>query len=165
MGSKGQDFGGSLAPNYACMGVGTSMAQPVVAGIASLVLSRRPDLIGQPGIMRDVIRYSSERKPFGRPTNADTSWVSETVGWGRVNAARALLAVVRGDADNSGILTISDVLVITQYIFYGGAPPRPHLLNRDADGSGFVTISDASYLMSYIFTGGPRPPISFQYGD
>ncbi len=61
-----------------------------------------------------------------------------------------------GDADNSGVITISDAVYLINYIFSGGPAPCP-LLNGDADCSGAVTISDAVYLINYIFAGGPAP--------
>ncbi len=61
-----------------------------------------------------------------------------------------------GDADNSGGITISDAVLLINYIFAGGAVPCP-LRNGDADCSGAVNISDAVYLINYIFAGGPAP--------
>ncbi len=61
-----------------------------------------------------------------------------------------------GDADGSGIITISDAVYLIGYIFGGGPAPNP-LAAGDADCTGIVTISDAVYLISYIFGGGPAP--------
>lgn len=61
-----------------------------------------------------------------------------------------------GDTDCSGVITISDVVYLINYIFLGGIPP--HDLNAaDADGSCSVTISDAVLLINYIFSGGTAP--------
>ncbi len=61
-----------------------------------------------------------------------------------------------GDADASGVVTISDVVFLINYIFGGGPAPSP-LLAGDADCNAIVTISDAVYLINYIFGGGPQP--------
>ncbi len=61
-----------------------------------------------------------------------------------------------GDADGSGIVTISDAVYLINYIFAGGPAPNP-VRRGDADCSGIVTISDAVYLIQYIFGGGPVP--------
>ncbi len=61
-----------------------------------------------------------------------------------------------GDADGSGIITISDAVYLIGYIFGGGPAPNP-VLAGDADCNGIVTISDAVYLINYIFAGGPAP--------
>ncbi len=63
---------------------------------------------------------------------------------------------VCGDADGSGIVTISDAVLLINHIFAGGAAPVP-LAASDADCSGMVTISDAVYLINYIFSGGAAP--------
>lgn len=61
-----------------------------------------------------------------------------------------------GDADGTGILTISDPVFLINYIFAGGPAPNP-LSNGDADCNSIVTISDAVYLINYIFAGGLAP--------
>ncbi len=61
-----------------------------------------------------------------------------------------------GDADGTGIVTISDAVYMINYIFGGGPAPDP-LESGDADCNGIVTISDAVYLINYIFGGGPVP--------
>ncbi len=63
---------------------------------------------------------------------------------------------VAGDADGSGIVTISDAVFLINYIFGGGPAPSP-LAAGDADCSGIVSISDAVYIINYIFGGGPAP--------
>ncbi|MCC6962076.1 MAG: dockerin type I repeat-containing protein [candidate division Zixibacteria bacterium] len=63
-----------------------------------------------------------------------------------------------GDADGSGMITISDAVYLINYIFAGGAAPTPYkLCSGDADCNCLVTISDAVYLINYIFAGGPAP--------
>jgi len=64
--------------------------------------------------------------------------------------------VLSGDADNNGVITISDAVYLISYVFSGGPAPCP-LSNGDADCSGIVNISDAVYLIAYIFSGGPAP--------
>ena len=61
-----------------------------------------------------------------------------------------------GDADNNGIITISDAVFLINYIFSGGPAPCPPR-NGDADCNTITTISDAVYLINYIFAGGPAP--------
>ncbi len=61
-----------------------------------------------------------------------------------------------GDADGSGMVTISDAVYLINYIFAGGPAPNP-LLSGDVDCTGAVSISDAVYLINYIFAGGPAP--------
>ncbi len=64
-------------------------------------------------------------------------------------------SVLCGDADASGVITISDAVFLITYIFGGGPAPNPAA--ADADCSSVVTISDAVYLITYIFGAGPAP--------
>lgn len=66
------------------------------------------------------------------------------------------LAMASGDADCSGIVTISDAVYLINYIFSGGEAPYDSNA-ADTDASCIVTISDAVYLINYIFAGGPAP--------
>ncbi len=61
-----------------------------------------------------------------------------------------------GDADGNSLLTISDAVYLTTYIFGGGPAPNP-VESGDADCNGIVTISDPVYLITFIFGGGPAP--------
>ncbi len=63
---------------------------------------------------------------------------------------------VCGDADGNGIVSISDVVFLINYIFAGGPEPDPTQA-ADANCSGMITISDAVYLINYIFGGGDAP--------
>ena len=73
-----------------------------------------------------------------------------------------LLACLHGDADNNGIITISDAVYMINYIFAGGPPPATPCLG-DADCNCILTISDAVYLINYIFAGGPFPVCPFYF--
>ena len=61
-----------------------------------------------------------------------------------------------GDANDSGSVSISDVVYLINYIFAGGPAPNP-VIAGDANCSGAVSISDAVYLINYIFSGGAAP--------
>ncbi|MCK4857281.1 MAG: dockerin type I repeat-containing protein [candidate division Zixibacteria bacterium] len=64
---------------------------------------------------------------------------------------------VAGDADGDGMVNISDVIYLIQYIFNAGPAPEP-LVSGDADCDGLVNIADVLFLIVYIFDGGPAPP-------
>ncbi len=61
-----------------------------------------------------------------------------------------------GDADGSGIITISDAVFLINYIFAGGTAPYD-IAAGDADCNGVISISDAVYLINFIFGGGAAP--------
>lgn len=86
----------------------------------------------------------------GVPAKADTISVSLTV------TDPPPPAYVCGDADNSGSVSISDVVFLINYIFSGGQAPDP-LAAGDVDCSLAVNISDVVHLINYIFSGGPQP--------
>ena len=69
---------------------GTSIAAPIVAGVAALVLSNNPNLTGQR--VQDTLKQSAD--DLGTP-----GWDS-SYGWGRVNAERALSGA-GGGGDNT----------------------------------------------------------------
>ncbi len=65
------------------------------------------------------------------------------------------------DANNDGIVDISDVVYLIGYIFSGGLAPTPNAIGSgDADCSGAVDISDVVFLISYIFAGGAAPGLT-----
>ena len=63
---------------------------------------------------------------------------------------------ISGDADNNGIVTISDCVFLINHIFAGGPPPV-RVCQGDNDGNSIITISDCVYLIGYMFVGGPAP--------
>jgi subtilisin family serine protease len=145
--------------DYNCRFGGTSAAQPVAAGVAALVLARDSGLTHDE--LHDVIRLSADPNLYETITNPP----HEKYGYGMVHPLRALLAVCRGDADNSGAINILDIDRIIEWLYENGPEPRPHVLMADADSTGTVNILDASYIVRYLYKGGPPPPISFNYGD
>jgi len=61
-----------------------------------------------------------------------------------------------GDANNDGVVGVSDAIRIINYIFVGGAPPDPFYI-ADVNVDDLVNISDAVYIINYIFQVGPGP--------
>jgi hypothetical protein len=62
-----------------------------------------------------------------------------------------------GDNNYNGVISISDVVYLINYIFSGGPAPLPIHLVADVNCSSVVSISDAVFLIKYIFAGGPPP--------
>ena len=148
-------------PNYYC-GSGTSYCAPQAAGIAGLVLARRPDLKNQPDLLAEILRYSAENgEP---PCVVDTSFDLQ-LGYGCLNAFRALLAVSRGDMNNDASIDISDVAYVIDYLFHDGLEPSPHLMVGDATCDCSLDISDLTFLVSYIYGDGPAPGLCYKYWD
>jgi subtilisin family serine protease len=146
--------------NYMCLAGQTSMAAPLVAGTAALLLSRRPDLTSEQ--VYDILRHS-----------ADTAWGEIVLtelpdfeyGYGRVNAYKALLSVCRGDVNNDGSINLTDYLWLNNYLYYQGAPPEPHVILGDVNCDGNINLLDLLYLIAYLYDEGAAPPVCFNYDD
>ncbi len=64
---------------------------------------------------------------------------------------------LRGDADEDGTVSVSDVIYLIEYLFKGGPAPIQVLQVGDADCDGKVTIGDVIYLVNYLFKGWSPP--------
>ena len=161
MGNAGRSSGSDCNnnPNYNCELAGTSFSAPLVAGVVARMLSANPWFMGpqqQPQsaeLIYEIIRHSADREPYG----GGDGRVNDLVGWGRVNADKAVTEVKRGDANNDGSVTVSDVIFIIMHIFGGGPAPETNPGVADTNCSGHMSISDAIYLIAHIFGNGPAP--------
>lgn len=68
----------------------------------------------------------------------------------------SLRVLLCGDADGSSTVTVTDAVLVINFVFAGGQAPDPLEL-ADADCNGLVTVSDAVYLITYVFADGPPP--------
>ncbi|MBI4606312.1 MAG: hypothetical protein HY721_30475 [Planctomycetes bacterium] len=80
---------------------------------------------------------------------------------GAAGPAGAADRFVRGDADGSGALAITDAIRVLQHIFLG----RPEAVAcrdaADADDSGSLEVTDSVAVLGYLFLRGPAPPAPF----
>jgi subtilisin family serine protease len=155
-----------IGVDYFCSFGGTSAACPQAAGIAAMVMSRRPDLADSNFLIYDILKFSAEDQ-IGHPycSSVDPPGYDTQYGWGRINAFRALLSVSRGDANNSGTINILDATYLISFLYKGGPAPTPDYLMGDANCSGVVSILDVTYIQAYLYGGAPMPPICFNYGN
>ena len=63
---------------------------------------------------------------------------------------------VRGDADASGAINITDGIFVLNFLFLGGPNP-PCEDAADADDSSAINITDGIYILNFLFLGGPDP--------
>jgi len=69
----------------------------------------------------------------------------------------ASTADIRGDVNNNGSTTSSDIIYLVNYVFKGGPPPLPVVSEGDVNCSATITSSDVIFLVNYVFKGGPTP--------
>jgi hypothetical protein len=63
---------------------------------------------------------------------------------------------VAGDADNSNVVNVTDVVFLIDYVFSEGPAPEP--ANRgDVNCDQALNVSDIVYLLAYVFGDGPEP--------
>jgi serine protease AprX len=71
--------------------------------------------------------------------------------------ATTKLPYIRGDANGDGVIDISDVVYLINYLFIHGPAPIPVLDAGDATCDGVVDASDVVYVINYLFVNGPAP--------
>jgi hypothetical protein len=142
---------GANNESYLCKFGGTSAACPVVAGVASLLISRDSTLTRTE--VYDILQNSAV-KDLDWGTLPDTPHVE--YGYGRVDAFRAILSIARGDVNNDAVIDTADVNYLNAYL-QGGPEPFPSPLLADCDCDGEVGASDVSLLTAYVNQTGPPP--------
>jgi len=146
--------------NYMCEFGGTSAACAEVAGVLSLVRSRRLD-IRNFDTLKMVITQSAHDQ-IGDPYE-DTPGHDNYHGYGLVSAYRALLSVIRGDMNNDGAVDVLDIAYWINAMYKGGPPPQPDKCVADLNCDGLFNLLDGTYLINYIYKEGPEPLICFIY--
>ncbi len=89
-----------------------------------------------------------------------TPEMNPLVGYWREKSEITCGGFIRGDADQSGGLLLTDAVATFGYLFLGGDEPQcPDALDSNADDR--VDLSDGVYVLNHLFTGGPAPPTPF----
>jgi len=149
--------------DYDCHFGGTSAAAPIVAGVASLLLSRKPDLPAFSDC--DTSDYSVYDILTGSAVHDDTMTVpNHQYGYGRVDAYRAILSIARGDVNNDGEITIGDAMYLANWLFVGPPAPWPDERLADVNCDGQYSLGDVMRLIDHInISGAPLPLPCFEF--
>jgi hypothetical protein len=92
---------------------------------------------------------------LAHPATGDLFVGSVTTGMAVVLARR--VPFFRGDSDADGRLTVTDALLVLNYLFLRG--PRPGCIKTgDSNDDGRLDVTDPVYLLQHIFLGGFTPP-------
>ncbi len=65
--------------------------------------------------------------------------------------------LLHGDLDYDGLISISDLVYMVDYMFNEGPEPRPELVVADMNCDRLVGVDDLVYLVDYMFNEGPIP--------
>ena len=65
-------------------------------------------------------------------------------------------AILLGDVNLDGQVSVSDIVYLINYLFKGGPAPQIFIV-ADVNRDGRITVSDVVYLINYLFKGGPAP--------
>ncbi len=67
---------------------------------------------------------------------------------------------IRGDVSGEGIIDITDVIILQNYLYLGSSDINC-METADVDDSASLNNTDIIYLLEYIFNGGVEPPTPF----
>lgn len=82
--------------------------------------------------------------------------------FGPVTLENALeVGFVRGEVNSDGLLDISDVTALFEYLFLGTAPEPRCLDSADATDDGILDMSDGALVLAHLFLGTIDPPAPF----
>lgn len=72
-------------------------------------------------------------------------------------AVRAADPFRRGDADQSGVISVNDAITVLNFLFFGDDTVAFCFDAADVNDDGTVSATDAVRLLQYLFVGGPAP--------
>lgn len=70
----------------------------------------------------------------------------------------ATTVVQRGDVTFDGLVDLSDLIHLVNFLFMGGPSPLPILESGDVNCTEGADLSDLIYLVNFLFSGGPASP-------
>lgn len=146
-------FPDGFAPTVAC-----TLSLPIDTAFSQLqptehLFLARYDSVGQswylmPSIVDSVgMRISCPVPEFGTYGVVVTS-----------SAVNSCCFGTRGNVNNVGNITVSDLTYLVQYLFNSGQAPVC-TDEANVNGVGGISVADLTYLVQFLFNGGAQPPI------
>jgi uncharacterized repeat protein (TIGR01451 family) len=75
------------------------------------------------------------------------------------DACTRTLTYIRGDVNSDGVINVTDVVYLINYLFLVPPGPAPQpLAAGDANCDGTINVTDVVYLINYLFLVPPGPP-------
>jgi len=68
-----------------------------------------------------------------------------------------------GDINNDGLINLTDVIHLANFILKGGEPPSSPICRANANGDHTIDLLDVIFLANYLFKGGPEPHDCMNY--
>ena len=96
-----------------------------------------------------TIRLSPISNYFSDPAGNTLDYIGE-------DGSYFLMCYDCGDANDDGLVNVSDAVFIVGYVFNGGVGPFP-IQAGDVNCDGKCNVSDAVYIINYVFSGGRMP--------
>ena len=148
--------GDGISQNYGYC-AGTSMASPMVAGAAALILSANSSLV--PSEVRGILEETADQ--VGGYYYDPGTGKSTRLGHGRINAYGAVVLAsqptyVAGDANGDDLVDVADIVFLINYLYRSGTAPDP-LAAGDSNADCVVDVADIVYLINYLYRSGPAP--------
>ena len=161
--SRGPSFDGRTKPEVCAQGVstrcadpsgttgytyanGTSLSTPLIGGAAAVILSAHPEWT--PMQVREALMMSGDNA-----LSPDNDY-----GWGipDILAAIQYSFYLTGDVTGDGLINVSDVIFLVNYLYKEGPAPSPVLLG-DVNCDDEIDVGDVIYLVNYLYQGGTGP--------
>jgi len=103
-----------------------------------------------------VTKCSSGEIPSGSTASAGLSSVTILSDGTKAHTGFYKPLYVCGDANNDGVLSVSDVVYLINFLFKGGRGVI-NPIQGDPNQDGKITVADVVYLINFLFKGGTYP--------
>ena len=79
-------------------------------------------------------------------------WITDRIAWMDQQLGYEPEHYIRGDVNGDGIISVSDITYLIDYLLTGYAP-QIHIESADCNINGSISIEDVTYLIDYLLSG------------